>query len=712
MNAPDESATVENPSLPADPNGAVPIPSAEPDREADRNGGGNSRWPDPTTSGLAEPQNDQFDTPLALERPNLDRAPTTAPVESTPADSEPAEQLVEWNYSGAVHHDGVLEYRPLTGVRVGQESTSDDSTVIEPRTARLSRLGCIVVFIAVIVGRYVFAADRTIYQLAPDEPGSLAMARFLSGGVRFNMFNFNTWRPGLAVLLAPVNAITDDPVQLMHAAYLINAALAAVAAIQLARLAIRLTSLPPWVCLFASATIALSASSLSASAHAWAESLVTVSTLWLISALIRFFDEPKMGPAISASTAVAVGVLSHGRLLPLLPVMGVMVIFGFARQRRFDRIWIWGLYTAAVTAGVVAFTNWVFAEVWESPGGTNTIGTVVEHLADLPGLALSLVGQLWYQLVATFGVFGVGTVILVRHSWRRTSSLPLVRDARVVLLVTLPLVFTSIAFMAGRTRTDHRIYGRYNDAIVWPVLIVGIGWLVSRVRWTRRVAMWFATATVTVGTGALVAVFDGEAMADSVGVRPMIAGFLPIVGTSPDLNPWLLTGAGVGGSLVVFWLLRRRSLVRFTVTLTVVLLVIGGYRTHNALATRLNSWAKAGAVVEIDQIVGPDVPLAFRFVPDGDKPAAPWVEQRRRGLLYQVYLPNHAFERDREVGDGGSPYVFAPIDDPDLIENEATLVWKDPTVKVGLWVEQGAPYTPPIPPILLPQDQNETVPRN
>jgi hypothetical protein len=42
-----------------------------------------------------------------------------------------------------------------------------------------------------------------MFHMTPDEPAQLAMARLISGGLRWNMFDHSTWRPGMAVLLAP-----------------------------------------------------------------------------------------------------------------------------------------------------------------------------------------------------------------------------------------------------------------------------------------------------------------------------------------------------------------------------------------------------------------------------------------------------------------------------------------------------------------------------
>ena len=44
-----------------------------------------------------------------------------------------------------------------------------------------------------------------------------------------------------------------------------------------------------------------------------------------------------------------------------------------------------------------------------------------------------------------------------------------------MLAVTVaPLLLTSVVFMADRPRPDQFVYGRYNDAVMWPVIVLGL----------------------------------------------------------------------------------------------------------------------------------------------------------------------------------------------------------------------------------------------
>jgi hypothetical protein len=287
-------------------------------------------------------------------------------------------------------------------------------------------------------------------------------------------------------------------------------------------------------------------------------------------------------------------------------------------------------------------------------------------------------------------------VLLVRALHRRGRALPdvVIRDARLVLLLTAPLVIVAIVFMSGRTRTDHQIYGRYNDAVLWPMVVVGIGWL-ARIRYTahRRVAVavlvGLPLAIVAAGFG--VHSVAGDALADSVGVRPMVSGLMPMIGSAShiDVSRVVVVSIVVLAVLVIAALSSRRGAALAAVGL--ILLAIGGVRTRDALSLRLNSWVPATEVVAIDELIPPDATIGFRFVPAKDKPGVSWDEQRRRAQIYQFALPHHRFERDRGTDDEIGPYVFAPSNDTLMREAGATILWTDPKVKLSLWEEPTSP---------------------
>lgn len=552
--------------------------------------------------------------------------------------------------------------------------------------------------VTVAAARYWFSHQRVIFHMAPDEAANLAMARWISGGLRWNMFDHSTWRPGNAVLMAPLFWFTDDTATIMHGGLLIGAALGGIAAAILARLATRLTTLTPLGCVIAAGAIAVTAPSLSATAFVWAEGVVTVTFLGSLTLLLRFYDRPAFWMGAATVGMAALGFTGHSRLLPLLATVVVLVLFKCLIARRWRLTAALAAASLAISYASFAFTTMAFDHVWDDPASSNTVHTVVKRLPHLAANLRSALGQTWYQLVATSGLTMIGAGVLLVRSLRRRGPTPfgVIRDARLVLLVTAPLILVSIVFMSQRTRTDHRIYGRYNDAVLWPVLIVAIAWLVNlrRTRYKKSAAaVLIAVALAITGASIGIHYVAGEALAEGVGVRPMIAGLEPIIGKAMSIDIARVAIVSVA-LLIVFVaaaLASRRGVALALVG--VAFLVVGGVRTRDAMSIRLNSWEPATQVVAIDELVPPDATLGFRFVLAADKPGVTWDDQRRRAQLYQFALPHHPFQRDRGLDDDVGPYVFAPTNDKILKTAGGTILWTDPNVKVSLWEEPASPPT-------------------
>jgi hypothetical protein len=554
----------------------------------------------------------------------------------------------------------------------------------------------------VTAGRFWFSSNRTMIHIAIDEPAQLAMARWLAGGTRWNLFDHSTWRPGMATLLTPLYWFTDDTTTLMRGGLLIGAVLGGVGAVLLARIACRITTMSPLACVVTAAVVALAPSSLAATSYIWAESLVTVTFLGALLLTIDTYDSGRIGSAIGAIVVSVLGFVAHGRLLPFVALVAVVVVGRFALRREWRHAGLLAVIAIGWTVIGHTYTTWIFNHVWDDPGSSNTVGSITTRLPRVTDNAQSLVGQSWYQFVATAGLaaagVGVAIVAAVRRDAHRAPLTP--RNARILLTYTLPLVAVSVIFMSGRTRADQRIYGRYNDAIMWPLIIVGVAWLLSLRHAVRPVRLVAGVASVVGLTAAGTYAVDrwhGAEFAESVGVRPMVAGFAPVIGTTNAIPAVEVAvyGMAMFVGLVVIALLPRRSALLTVVA--VAYLVVGGVRTHDGLNTRLNSWQPTAEVAAIEEFVPPGEELGVKFVRDADDPKVKWDDQRRRIQLYQFSLPDRLVVRDRGVDDDVGPFVFAPVGDPELAAAGAKVVWKDPRIMYALWEEPVSPRERPAP---------------
>ena len=571
--------------------------------------------------------------------------------------------------------------------------------------------------IVVAATRWAFSADRRVFHISPDEASQVAIARWLAGG-RWNMFDHATWQPGLGTLMTPILWFTDDGTTVVQAALALNAAIAGLSAAVLVVVTRRLTGLGPFASAAVAIAVAVAPSSLSASSFVWAEPLVSLCLLGTVALLFRWFDRGRVATGVAAIAVAVAGYTSHSRLLVLAGTTVALTVGVAAWRRRWTDTAILAVATAALLGASAIWTRWLLSSVWDDPSDQNTIGSVWERAQQPVDVAEALLGQLWYQGAATVGLAFVGAAVLVgaavpsRRPADDESDVPLPArqdrplpvDARVLLSTVIPLIGLSAIFMSDRPRPDQFVYGRYNDAVVWPIIAVGLAWLVRRatVGFERRHAWWALGVLVSVvGLGRTVEALHGDAIRQRYGVRSMIAGLLAFVDDNDTLDVWRTTvvSAVIFASLVAVVAIAgarplpatiRRSALAIGVVAGAGLLIVAGVRTEKVADLRLNGWERTNAVRLVDELVPEGVPLGVRPVPNSQDPVVEWVPQRQRFQLYQLWLPDRTFVRDRGVDDDVGPYVFAPLDDPTLVEAGAELLWRDPGIRVGLWREPDA----------------------
>lgn len=575
----------------------------------------------------------------------------------------------------------------------------------EPTADGSFAISAVVAGIVVTMARWAFSADRRVFHVSPDEPSQLAIARWLAGERRWNMFDHATWQPGLGTLLTPVYWFTDDGETAVRVALATNAAIGGLAAAVLVLLARRLTDLPALWCGVVAVVAAVAPAQLSASSFVWAEPLVSFSFVLTVLMLLRWFETGTVSNGMIAIAVAVAGFTSHSRLLPHVAVTVALVVGWSLWRRRWAVAAGLTAWSALLVVASAAWTRWILANVWDDPSDQNTAQAVWERAQHPLDVAEALLGQAWYQLAATLGIAFIGTYVVGRAALRRVSSEPYehlgVVDARVVVATTLPLVALSAVFMSGRTRPDQFIYGRYNDAVLWPIVVVGLAWIGRRATRgfeRRHLVLAATTCALIVGLGVAIDQLHGDAIRERYGVRGMIAGLLAFVDGDNTLDVWRASLIAAALFVVIIaiaalasatWLSRRLAGGVWVLGAVIAIAILGvaATRTEKVADLRLNGWTPAAKVSAVDALVPAGLPLGVRPVPNSRDPVVNWVPQRQRFQLYQLFLPERSFVRDRGVDDDVGPYVFAPVDDPDMLDAGATVVWRDPSIDIALWLE-------------------------
>ena len=243
------------------------------------------------------------------------------------------------------------------------------------------------------------------------------------------------------------------------------------------------------------------------------------------------------------------------------------------------------------------------------------------------------------------------------------------------------MVLSSV-FMSDRWRSDQLVYGRYNDSIITPVLLVGPAALVGAIP-LRRLAVVSAAAATTIGTGLLLWSLRSEVLSESNGLEPMILGLQPFATSTTSID---VVRISVWASLVALALAAvsigtcRRRVAPIALATLVLLVGVGWSRAATIVDRTWDDSGDLSAVEEIRDLVdGVDVDFAL--------PAAS--NSTDRMMLYQFHLPHTELTVVDDALVGTSPIVFARVgtrgDERGLSDAGATLVWRDPRGRYALW---------------------------
>lgn len=575
-------------------------------------------------------------------------------------------------------------------VRSGVVPRSDEivhgaSGPLLPTAWDITRLAVVVAIL-----RFAYVADRTVVSLTPDEFASLGVGRFLAGG-QFNMLVAGTYRAMPGILLTPWSWLFDDPAMVVRLGLATNALIAGATMFVLVPLVGRLTSFGRTGTLLTSGLIAVLPQSLEASAHLWAEPLVTLTFLGAIGAVLRHLDQPSWSTALVPLAWSTLGAASHGRLIPLAVLVGGVVVVHALVARRVGLAALAAGAAASFLGAVTLVHRWIVSNVWEFPGSQNSESTILRRLEKPIEVLDAAAGQTWYQLSASGLLVAFGIVELVRRAfWHGPGRIR--SDARVVLGLTMPLVGVSFVFMSDVGRADHVLYGRYSDAVIWPVLAVGAHWLycgrpIMSVR--RRRFVIGGTIVVFVELALLVHQLHRHQIRVP-GVNAMIAGIVPM-SDGGSINALVVTGVAMGVAGLMFLAVRSHAADRPIWTLVLVAVVLtAGFRLwviQRPDANRLDYRDEVRAILTIPERPPLGSSIGVALMPNEYGPAMARISQLQSAFYVQLNLPEYRFVFDNGPSDNVGPYVYAVENDALLTRKGGTIIWEHPALPMALWLE-------------------------
>lgn len=553
------------------------------------------------------------------------------------------------------------------------------------RIVMLSILAAVVlIHIAAIVGN----RGPVLYS---DALGYLGNARFLAGGARPTFDGSFQYAAGYSMLLTPFYWATQRSEIIWFAAVALNVILSVAIMLPAYHLARRAFDLGRDQALIVAAAVSLTPALILQPGRVWVETLFPAVFLASVLAVALLFEKRSVPCAAAAGTLVGYLVFAHGRGLAVAVAFLIVLIVGVAAKRLPPLIAGIGAISTGVVVAIDLLTrSYLRTQLWSASDAPANIGSVSRILGayapdHLVATLTTALGHLWYVVTASFGVALVGFVALafiVAKAERRISDRSSIGIAALFALVAVAgVTVLSAGLLSEVNRVDHRVYGRYLDAVTPVLVLVGTAWLLkarASWRWLAGAALAVPVAGLTLywtrGPDQFVGNVQKFAIPGLLGLQSIVERSHPVFLEGLDILAISGLAALIGIS-AAFVIRRNRVLgVAAVIVFTVGITFIGKATSWDPFA---EFWFDAYA----------NVPGALNDIPE-DRPVLydmRFLDPDARNL-YEFRL---APRRLTFVGDScstGAGDLLISSDDPRRVGASASLLASDTVPDQGLWV--------------------------
>ncbi|RFU40798.1 hypothetical protein DZF91_15280 [Actinomadura logoneensis] len=442
-----------------------------------------------------------------------------------------------------------------------------------------------VVQVALRVG---FASGQTMPVATPDETGYLFAARILTGGPAADMSYGTVYRGGYPVLLTPVFALVRDPETVYRLCLVVNALLGALV-LPLAHVLLRRFGLTRGRAFLFANVVALLPATVFYSEFVLTDAVLPVVVLgWLLLAhtwLTGGNPRIQAAAAVGASLLAGYACTAHSRGVVVIAVHAVLLLV--AAVRRWRPLWQTALAAAALGALFLAggMLNAHIFDVLYPMGDNDLSGNLRRRLTSPDGLGWTFslaVGQLWYLVVGTGGLAGLGLLGCGSLAFRRGTD-PRVRALALAVLGSVAgIAVATSAALPDEIRVGNYVYGRYLACFAPLLVSAGITVLVRASRRTVAFAAG-ATAVFAGASGAAVRWYAGDRLTRYVFTPFDFPEASFLTQDWQRFHLWRATVAGLvllGLAVLAVWALRgRKAMIVLAGTLAAVQLGMTGTAT-------------------------------------------------------------------------------------------------------------------------------------
>ncbi|MFI0410026.1 phospholipid carrier-dependent glycosyltransferase [Actinomadura sp. 3N508] len=481
--------------------------------------------------------------------------------------------------------DGALRDRMKSVTQRDQETAPEKVTGRVPWWTVLLAAG----WLAQVLFRVALETWRNVPLYVPDEVGYLLAGRFFAGGAVADLTGRPLYYSGYALLLTPANWISDDP-SVMYRAALVTNALIAASLLPLAYLALRrlgMNQLPAYI---AATLTALIPSNVHYSQFALTDAVLPVMVLgWLLLVHSWLASERRISGAMAAVLAAYMSWV-HVRGFVIVIVFAVTLGVAWWQRwanRRGITIAAWLLVMTTVAG--MQLNDLLSSRLY--PRGTYGLdGLLADRLTSLSGLGWTIsltAGKLWYLIVSTWGIAGVGMVALAIAMTR--TSVPLVTRvvAAQAAISTAGIAFATSAATPDEGTVANFVYGRYLTCLA-PILFLAAIVLVMQAPKPTALRAAPIAAAVTLAAGVIVWLHAGDQLSKDFFLSTDFAESSFLSWNWEEFHLWIVT-------IVALLLLAGAA----------ALIAYGGRRGMLGVAGMVAALNIAAVVATTNQVVAP-----------------------------------------------------------------------------------------------------------
>ncbi len=295
--------------------------------------------------------------------------------------------------------------------------------------------------------------------LFPEETGYLGWAQKLLNGTGDGLY----FLPGYSLFLLPVMAFSEEITVIYPWLLGVNVLINGFLIVGLYHLS-KKWGLTGKAAVFSAVAVSLYLPFVLYTQRVICECLLITCSVWLTVFLSEKIQK-KRKTLIGAGILGCLMLVTHSRAFILVPVSLLWLLICYPRKKE---VWMgaFGLFVAGMCCALFVFLDKGITGIHfkNQLMGLLTIHGIKEGI-------LTLLSQSTYWILSTFGLVPAGLWYGIKKIRKKEQGWQGILFA---LLLFLGMALLSALYMSHKSQTVHILYGRYNDGVMAPLLLLGI----------------------------------------------------------------------------------------------------------------------------------------------------------------------------------------------------------------------------------------------